>query len=88
VGLHTRFTLSTRDTLTLQLLVLYAGCSAAKAIEVTSLMLEELEKVAADGITRAELELAQGNISGSLALKFETNQARMSRLSYRRNSLG
>mgnify|MGYP002655081962 CR=1 FL=1 len=43
-------------------------------------MLGELEKVAADGITKAELELAQGNISGSLALKFETNQARMSRL--------
>jgi len=59
---------------------LYAGCSAAKAIEVTSLMLEELEKVATKGITNAELELAQGNISGSLALKFETNQARMSRL--------
>jgi len=59
---------------------LYAGCSAAKAIEVTSLMLEELEKVATTGITKAELELAQGNISGSLALKFETNQARMSRL--------
>ena len=59
---------------------LYAGCSAAKAIEVTSLMLEELEKVATAGITKAELELAQGNISGSLALKFETNQARMSRL--------
>jgi predicted Zn-dependent peptidase len=59
---------------------LYAGCSATKAIEVTSLMLEELEKVATKGITNAELELAQGNISGSLALKFETNQARMSRL--------
>ena len=59
---------------------LYAGCSAAKAIEVTSLMLEELDKVATEGITKAELELAQGNISGSLALKFETNQARMSRL--------
>jgi predicted Zn-dependent peptidase len=59
---------------------LYAGCSAAKAIEVTSLMLEEIEKVATTGITKTELELAQGNISGSLALKFETNQARMSRL--------
>jgi Zn-dependent M16 (insulinase) family peptidase len=35
---------------------LYAGCSAAKAIEVTSLMLEELEKVATEGITKAELE--------------------------------
>jgi predicted Zn-dependent peptidase len=59
---------------------LYAGCSAAKAAEVTSLMLEELDQVASHGITKAELELAQGNISGSLALKFETNQARMSRL--------
>jgi predicted Zn-dependent peptidase len=59
---------------------LYSGCSPAKAIEVTTLMLEELEKVATKGITKAELELAQGNISGSLALKFETNQARMSRL--------
>lgn len=59
---------------------LYAGCSPAKAKEVTELMIQELEKVANDGITSAELTLARGNISGSLALKFETNQARMSRL--------
>lgn len=59
---------------------LYAGCSVAKAAEVTSLMLAELENIAANGITEQELELAKGNISGSLALKFETNQARMSRL--------
>jgi predicted Zn-dependent peptidase len=43
-------------------------------------MIAELEKVAESGITKDELELAKGNISGSLALKFETNQARMSRL--------
>jgi predicted Zn-dependent peptidase len=59
---------------------LYAGCSPAKAKEVTELMIAELDKVAQTGITSEELELARGNISGSLALKFETNQARMSRL--------
>lgn len=60
---------------------LYAGCSPAKAKEVTRLMLVELEKIANEGITLAELELAKGNISGGLALKFESTQARMSRLS-------
>jgi predicted Zn-dependent peptidase len=60
---------------------LYAGCSPQKAKEVIKLMLAELEKVAADGITEAELDLAKGNISGGLALKFESTQARMSRLS-------
>ena len=60
---------------------LYAGCSPAKAQEVTKLMIEELEKVANEGITQAELDLAKGNISGGLALKFESTQARMGRLS-------
>jgi predicted Zn-dependent peptidase len=60
---------------------LYAGCSPQKAAEVIKLMIEELGKVAADGITEAELALAKGNISGGLALKFESTQARMSRLS-------
>ena len=59
---------------------LYAGCSPAKAKEVTELMIAELDNVAQSGITSEELALARGNISGSLALKFETNQARMSRL--------
>lgn len=60
---------------------LYAGCSPVKAKEVTRLMLIELEKVANEGISLAELELAKGNISGGLALKFESTQARMARLS-------
>ena len=59
---------------------LYAGCSPKKTTEVTKLLLEEFKKVASDGITQAELDLAKGNISGGLALKFESSQARMSRL--------
>lgn len=59
---------------------LYAGCSPAKAQQVTRLMLDEFEKIAQRGITAHELELAIGNISGGLALKFESSQARMSRL--------
>jgi predicted Zn-dependent peptidase len=59
---------------------LYAGCSPAKATEVTGLMIDELEKLANDGITADELELARGNVSGSLALKFESSMARMNRL--------
>jgi len=59
---------------------LYAGCSPKKSREVTQLMLAELEKVAASGVTQAELDLAKGNISGGLALKYESTQARMSRL--------
>jgi predicted Zn-dependent peptidase len=59
---------------------LYAGCSPAKTSEVTRLMIQEFEKIAQSGITSEELALAKGNISGSLALKFESTQARMSRL--------
>ncbi len=59
---------------------LYAGCSPAKAEQVTRLMLDEFEKIAQSSITTEELELAIGNISGGLALKFESSQARMSRL--------
>ena len=59
---------------------LYAGCTPAKAAEVTGLMLEELTKVASDGIRADELTLAKGNISGGLALKFESSMARMNRL--------
>lgn len=59
---------------------LYAGCSPAKTEEVTRLMVAEFEKIATEGITEAELTLAQGNISGGLALKYESTQARMNRL--------
>jgi predicted Zn-dependent peptidase len=44
------------------------------------LLWDELDKLANEGIAGAELELARGNISGSLALKFESSMARMNRL--------
>lgn len=59
---------------------LYAGCAPSKAAEVTALMQGELEKLAEHGISGDELSLARGNISGSLALKFESSSARMNRL--------
>lgn len=59
---------------------LYAGCSPAKAQEVTKLMVAEFEKIASEGIREDELSLAKGNISGSLALKYESTAARMNRL--------
>ncbi|MEN9753053.1 MAG: hypothetical protein RL670_744 [Actinomycetota bacterium] len=59
---------------------LYAGCSPAKTAEVTRLMVAEFEKIATDGIRLDELDLAKGNISGSLALKYESTMARMNRL--------
>jgi predicted Zn-dependent peptidase len=59
---------------------LYAGCSPAKTTEVTRLMVSEFEKIATDGIRQDELDLAKGNISGSLALKYESTMARMNRL--------
>ena len=59
---------------------LYAGCSPAKTAEVTRLMVSEFEKIATDGIRQDELDLAKGNISGSLALKYESTMARMNRL--------
>lgn len=59
---------------------LYAGCSPAKANEVTKLMVAEFEKIAADGIREDELALAKGNVSGGLALKYESTGARMNRL--------
>jgi predicted Zn-dependent peptidase len=58
---------------------LYAGCSPAKTTEVSELMVAELEKVAASGITEAELDLAKGNISGGFALRLASSQARMDR---------
>jgi predicted Zn-dependent peptidase len=58
----------------------YAGTSEENAKLVTELMRAEVQKVVSDGITASELELALGNISGGLALRFESPLARMNRL--------
>ena len=59
---------------------LYAGCNPENAELVSSLMLEQLDALAQAGPTRHEFELALGNITGSLALRFESSLARMNRL--------
>ena len=44
------------------------------------LMRQELESLANDGASAAELELALGSLTGGLALRFESSLARMNRL--------
>ena len=59
---------------------MYAGCNPENAKLVVSLMREQLESLAQDGARTEELELALGNLSGGLALRFESSLARMNRL--------
>lgn len=59
---------------------LYAGCSPLKTNEVADLMLEELARLAADGISGAELRRAFGQLSGASALALEDSDTRMARL--------
>lgn len=59
---------------------LYAGCTPAKVDEVTDLLVVELERLAADGLTDAELHRSVGQLSGSLVLGLEDTGSRMSRL--------
>lgn len=59
---------------------LYAGCAPAKVDQVTELLVEGLERLAADGITDAELERSIGQLSGGLVLGLEDSGSRMSRL--------
>ncbi|ANC30611.1 M16 family metallopeptidase [Isoptericola dokdonensis] len=59
---------------------LYAGCAPGKVDEVTTMMVDELERMAHDGITAAELERSVGQLSGGLVLGLEDSGSRMSRL--------
>ena len=59
---------------------MYAGCNPENAELVASLMLEQLDSIAQNGVSEQEFELALGNITGSLALRFESSLARMNRL--------
>lgn len=59
---------------------LYAGCAPAKVDQVTDLLVSELERLAADGITSAELDRSIGQLSGGLVLGLEDSGSRMSRL--------
>jgi len=58
----------------------YAGCAPAKVDEVLSVVREEIDKVADEGITAEELRRAKGALSASLVLGLEDTGSRMSRL--------
>jgi predicted Zn-dependent peptidase len=59
---------------------LYAGCTPAKVDEVISLLVEQLHRLAADGVPEDELIRAHGQLSGGLVLGMEDTGSRMSRL--------
>ncbi|MST34869.1 hypothetical protein GHK86_19350 [Acidimicrobiaceae bacterium USS-CC1] len=63
-------------------LVVYAGTAPDKAREVLGLVHDELDRMAADGITAAELEGARGHLRGSLVLGLEDSGSRMSRVGH------
>jgi predicted Zn-dependent peptidase len=58
----------------------YAGCVPRKVDDVLAICREELEKVAAHGITGEELERGKGQLRGSLVLGLEDTGSRMSRI--------
>jgi predicted Zn-dependent peptidase len=61
-------------------LTVFAGTSPGQVSEVLGLMEVELAKVAADGITDDELDVAIGYLTGSYVLSLEETGSRMSRL--------
>ncbi len=58
----------------------YAGTAPSRAREVVRIVTEELDRMAAQGPTGAELEAAKTHIRGATALGLEDSGARMSRL--------
>jgi len=67
---------------------LYAGCAPANAGDVARLMLEQLDDVAADGITADEHRRALGQLGGAAALALEDSDTRMNRLGRAELSMG
>jgi len=59
---------------------LYAGCAPGNAAEVAGLLDAEWARLAAGGITDAELVRARGQLSGGLVLGLEDPSSRMARL--------
>jgi predicted Zn-dependent peptidase len=59
---------------------IYAGCQPGKADEVLTLMLGELEAVARNGLSDAEIERGKGQMRGNLVLGLEDSSSRMTRL--------
>lgn len=59
---------------------MYAGCTPAKTDDVLQLMVDELEKLAQDGIGDVELAKVVGQLAGGTVLALEDTGSRMSRL--------
>ena len=66
---------------------MYAGCTPAKAAQVTELMIGEFRRMA-DGVTADEIQRAIGQLSGASALALEDSDTRMSRLGRSEITLG
>jgi predicted Zn-dependent peptidase len=60
----------------------YAGTSPGQAETVLRLLTEELDRVATDGVTPAEVDAARSHLRGALALGMEDSGARMSRIGH------
>jgi predicted Zn-dependent peptidase len=58
----------------------YAGCQPGKAEEVLSLMLAELDSVAAGTLSAAEIERGKGQMRGGIVLGLEDAGSRMTRI--------
>ena len=60
--------------------VAYAGTTPSKTQDVMTIIREQIEDVAAGGLTEGELERAKGHMKGALVLSLEDTSGRMSRI--------
>lgn len=67
---------------------MYAACAPQKSRSVAGIMLDELRRLAADGISHEELARAVGQLSGGSALALEDSDTRMTRLGRSELSIG
>jgi predicted Zn-dependent peptidase len=60
--------------------VVYAGAAPSKAQEVMTIVRDQLEDVAENGLTEQEVERSRAHIKGAMVLSLEETSSRMSRL--------
>ena len=63
-------------------LAVYAGTSPPNLRQVRDLIVEEVDRIAREGITESELNDARSHIRGAMALGLEDSGARMSRIGH------
>ena len=67
---------------------MYAACAPQKTRSVAGIMIDELHRLASDGISHEELVRAAGQLSGGSALALEDSDTRMTRLGRSELSIG